>query len=58
MVLLLPNVLWHQGLRKYAQSYRQKRYSNAKLLCEEGNVIFLVGLKNSNQLRRKSSLII
>jgi hypothetical protein len=35
MVLLLPNVLWHKGLRKYVKCYNQERFYNAELLCEE-----------------------
>jgi hypothetical protein len=45
MVLLLPNVLWNRRLRKYVKSYKQERYYSAKLLCEEANVIFTIGIK-------------
>jgi hypothetical protein len=52
MVLLLPNVLWHQRLGKYARSYKQERYYNAELLCEEVDVMFTVGgKKNGNKLK-------
>jgi hypothetical protein len=35
MVLLLPNILWLKWLRKYVKCYKQERYYNAELLCEE-----------------------
>jgi hypothetical protein len=40
MVLLLPNVLWYQRLRKYVNCYEQERCYNAELLFEEVDVIF------------------
>jgi hypothetical protein len=35
MVLLLPNVLWQQSLPKYVKCYKQERFHNAELHCEE-----------------------
>jgi hypothetical protein len=35
MILLLPTVLWHQGLLKYVKCHKQKWFYNAELLCEE-----------------------
>jgi hypothetical protein len=36
------NVLWHQRVGKYVKSYKQERYYNAELLCEEADVIFTI----------------
>jgi hypothetical protein len=46
MVVLLPNILLQQRLQKYVKCYKQERYINAELLCEETNVILEYHLKN------------
>jgi hypothetical protein len=45
MVLLLPNVLWHQRLGKYVKRVTSRKDINAELLCEEADVIFTIGSK-------------
>jgi hypothetical protein len=52
MVLVLPNVLWHNGLQKYVKCYKQERFYNAELLCEEVDVTFTLQI-NKVKLRNK-----
>jgi hypothetical protein len=49
MVLLLPNALGYKIMRKYIKCYKQEKYCNAELVCEEANVHFTIGIKKKIQ---------